>query len=556
MARRQINHKDLIIRKANQYGVPPEIMLAIAEKESGFNPNAKNISDIESSYGLFQINTLAHPDYKGGNDPEANADYAARFLRNLYKKYGSWDKAIERYNGSGSQARAYAKDVINNRIPRYSNVKTDNITNNTGVNIKMAQRQQPNNKSFTQLVSEARTAQPLSARWQIDLAQFLSGELDYATLAARYPNEVAANRITPSMQQISRLERDKAIIDEATKIDPAIVRDMENAQYERLVNARNQMPDYAEAVKSNYQDYINAINNNPMLQNSGYYVDPADVSMGMKAKIAMQLAGGDPSKMITAQDIANARYQTEIANKYGVPYAELRKAQETAYNNEMAVRKQQQADLLSLYKDGLLTDRQLMAAVAQINSGKDIYQEGLKQKGALYGKAIEGRDDIEKAYVEGYLDLDKAAKEGQTDIITEGMGNQAQRDVALTNLQGNIYSADRGLEGTRYRADRGLEGTRYTADQATERQGMSDAAEYQRLQEELPYKQQNAFGNFLMGASMFPNANPRVISETYGYPADMFNVTGTPQKSGSNSFLFRNPNTGTVQVNPHWGGLR
>lgn len=539
----KFNHKDLIIKKANQYGVPPEIMLAIAEKESNFNPNAKNISDIEESYGLFQINTLAHPDYKGGNDPEANTDYAARFLSNLYKKYGSWDKAIERYNGSGSQAKAYAKDVIENRIPRYSNAKT-NITNKTGVNSKMAQ-QQPNNKSFTQLVTEARTAQPLSARWQIDLAQFLSGELDYATLAARYPNEVAANKITPSMQQISRLKRDKAIIDEATRIDPAIVRDMENAQYERLVNARNQVPDYAEAVKSNYQDYINAINNNPMLQDSGYYVDPADVSMGMKAKIAMQLAGGDPSKMITAQDIANARYQAEIANKYGVPYAELRKAQETAYNNEMAARKQQQADLLSLYKDGLLTDRQLIAAVAQINSGKDIYQEGLKQKGTLYGKVIEGRDDAEKAYIEGYLDVDKAAKEGQTDIITEGMGNQTQRDVALTNLQGDIYSANRGLEGTKY-----------TADQATQRQGMSDAAEYQRLQEQLPIKQQEANASFLMGTSMFPTANARVIAESMGYDPNIFNATGYPQKSGTSSLWSRNAGNNTIQVNPFWGGLR
>lgn len=537
------SNKDLIIRKANQYGVPPEIMLAIAEKESNFNPDAKNISDIEKSYGLFQINTLAHPDYKGGNDPEANTDYAARFLSNLYKKYGSWDKAIERYNGSGTQAKAYAKDVIENRIPRYSNAKT-NITNKTGVNSKMAQ-QQPNNKSFTQLVTEARTAQPLSARWQIDLAQFLSGELDYATLAARYPNEVAANKITPSMQQISRLERDKNIIDEATKIDPAIVRDIENAQYERLINARKQIPNYTEAVKSNYQDYINAINNNPTLQDSGYYVDPADVSMGMKAKIAMQLAGGDPSKMITAQDIANARYQAGVANKYGIPYAELRKAQETVYNNEIAARKQQQADLLSLYKDGLLTDRQLITAVAQINSGKDIYQEGLKQRGTLYGKAIEGRDDIEKAYIEGYLDVDKAAKEGQTDIITEGMGNQAQRDVALTNLQGDVYTADSSRAASKH-----------TAETNKEIQGMKDAAEFQRLQEQLPIKQQEADASFLMGAFMSPNANARVLAESMGYDPNIFNVTGTPPKSGSNSLWLRNSGNNTIQVNPFWGGLR
>ena len=540
------NHKDLIIRKANQYGVPPEIMLAIAEKESNFNPNAKNISDIEKSYGLFQINTLAHPDYKGGNDPEANTDYAARFLSNLYKKYGSWDKAIERYNGSGTQAKAYAKDVIENRIPRYSNSKT-NITNKTGVNSKMAQ-QQPNNIPFPQLVKQAKEAQPQNARWLIDLNKFLSGtgEIDYATLAARYPNEVAANKITPDMQQkISKLDRDRKIINEAIKIDPAIVRDMENAQYERLMDARKQMPNYAEAVKSNYQDYISAINNNPMLKDSGYYVDPADVSMGMKAKIAMQLAGGDPSKMITAQDIANARYQAEIANKYGVPYAELRKAQETAYNNEMAARKQQQADLLSLYKDGLLTDKQLLTAVAGINSGKDIYVKALEQKGKLTEQSIKGQDELDKAIIEGYLDIDEKAREGQTDIITEGMGGQTQRDVAQTNYLANKYSAD----SSRAAAE-------HTAETNKEIQGMKDAAEYQRLQEELPYKQYNALGNLAAGLSLDPKFNGRVFAQEFGLNPDMYNVTGYPPKSGTSSLWSRNSGNNTIQVNPFWGGLR
>lgn len=87
---------------------------AIAVQESGMNVNVKD-GDNGDSYGMFQINSPAHPDYdvgRGRKDPKYNAQYGVDFLASLYKKNGSWEKAVERYNGSGPMAVAYRNSVV------------------------------------------------------------------------------------------------------------------------------------------------------------------------------------------------------------------------------------------------------------------------------------------------------------------------------------------------------------------------------------------------------------------------------------------------------------
>lgn len=110
-----------IIDECIRQGIDPNIGLAVAWNESKFNPNAKNITQgnpakgtgPEASMGLFQINTLAHPDYKGGTDINANIKYGVGLLAGHLKATGgNVKKALERYNGSGPSARAYADRVF------------------------------------------------------------------------------------------------------------------------------------------------------------------------------------------------------------------------------------------------------------------------------------------------------------------------------------------------------------------------------------------------------------------------------------------------------------
>lgn len=94
--------QQIIIEEANRAGVSPALMLAIANQESGFNPNAVGDKSAGGSYGLFQIHKPSHPDYTGGFDPRANAAYASKMMKGLLAKYGgNIDKAIMAYNAGG-----------------------------------------------------------------------------------------------------------------------------------------------------------------------------------------------------------------------------------------------------------------------------------------------------------------------------------------------------------------------------------------------------------------------------------------------------------------------
>lgn len=94
--------QQIIIEEANRAGVSPALMLAIANQESGFNPNAVGDKSVGGSYGLFQIHKPSHPDYTGGFDPRANAAYASKMMKGLLAKYGgNIDKAIMAYNAGG-----------------------------------------------------------------------------------------------------------------------------------------------------------------------------------------------------------------------------------------------------------------------------------------------------------------------------------------------------------------------------------------------------------------------------------------------------------------------
>lgn len=126
--------QQIIIEEANRAGVSPALMLAIANQESGFNPNAVGDKSLGGSYGLFQIHKPSHPDYTGGFDPRANAAYASKMMKGLLAKYGGdVDKAIMAYNAGGgnvdrgtipARTRAYLANVkaglgrFGNIVPR------------------------------------------------------------------------------------------------------------------------------------------------------------------------------------------------------------------------------------------------------------------------------------------------------------------------------------------------------------------------------------------------------------------------------------------------------
>lgn len=120
--------KAIITQKANQYGIPVNIALAMAKHESGlkmwnFSANGKVIQGKNSTstdWGIMQINDHAHPKAFPNvkQSMEANIDYGLKLLSSLHNKikgslglgFGNWDRTVASYNlgHNPSSVRDYA----------------------------------------------------------------------------------------------------------------------------------------------------------------------------------------------------------------------------------------------------------------------------------------------------------------------------------------------------------------------------------------------------------------------------------------------------------------
>jgi soluble lytic murein transglycosylase-like protein len=81
---------------ARKHGVPEDLFLRLVQQESGWNPSAT--SD-KGAKGLAQLMpaTAAHLRVNIDN-PNENLDGGARYLRQMYDRFGSWRLALAAYN--------------------------------------------------------------------------------------------------------------------------------------------------------------------------------------------------------------------------------------------------------------------------------------------------------------------------------------------------------------------------------------------------------------------------------------------------------------------------
>jgi hypothetical protein len=91
-----------IIETAESYGIDPAIVLAMAFRESNYNPSA--MGDNGNSYGLLQVQLRFHKERMQRLgctdllDPYQNVTVAVDFLASQIQRYGSLDKALVSYN--------------------------------------------------------------------------------------------------------------------------------------------------------------------------------------------------------------------------------------------------------------------------------------------------------------------------------------------------------------------------------------------------------------------------------------------------------------------------
>jgi soluble lytic murein transglycosylase-like protein len=87
-------YAELFQRSEYNYGIPRFLLAKQAEQESNYDPNAESHAGAQ---GIMQIVPRWHPGVNPFNVNEA-IPYAAKFMRDLYDRFGSWQKALAAYN--------------------------------------------------------------------------------------------------------------------------------------------------------------------------------------------------------------------------------------------------------------------------------------------------------------------------------------------------------------------------------------------------------------------------------------------------------------------------
>lgn len=547
--------KRLIIKIASEEGIDPAIALAIAEQESGFNPNARNKSSREDSMGMFQINTKAHPDYKGGFNPEANTRYAVRMIKNLLQKTnGNIPQAMAAYNGgwggkNSSQAQRYAKQAFG-RIGKYASVSNnaskiamnyDDASNPTlkggvtgmAANLNIPNPERPNYKDlFANAVTDPTglTNAKITPREEMalrNIATPVQAPADIRPMVQVGTNEDGTPQLVTASQYNDMLNQlDTERILQANQQLQANLPAMSKAEIQ--LGGQNAY----DTMKGLRDEYNQALANDPRWDLVRLTPEQAlDAMNVMKAK---QGAGtlGDVSREKYYQMMNSLQnYQTPIDNAYDLTNQE--------YLAQLANMKQFQTAALTL---------------AQGN--QQLAQELMKQAQAGNGDVINALQKTQEARMKQEADYQKQIQSDYgTMLNTQRTGlNTYFNQLPVT--EANAVNAQNQFNLGRYGTDAGVYGTNVTtAKDLIMPQIKSDVEanspvvqeQLRQGQQKIGIQQQNAdtaragaAGNIIANG-MF---NPEGFSAATQTVPSIRNILGQPTADTSNSLFGLTPQQG------------
>lgn len=126
----QKNQAYIVAMRAAQtrYGIPPDLLVAQAYRESSFNPAAVN--KYSGAQGILQFMPPTAAEL-GINplDPYQAIDGAGRYMRTLYKALGTWERALAAYNWGIGNVRRKGMAAA----PRETREYIASIQSNSGV---------------------------------------------------------------------------------------------------------------------------------------------------------------------------------------------------------------------------------------------------------------------------------------------------------------------------------------------------------------------------------------------------------------------------------------
>ena len=102
---RGLPYESLFDSATRQYGLPDGLLSRVAYQESRYDPNAYN--PVSGASGIMQIVPKWHPEVDNPFDPEEAIPYAAKYLRQLFDRFGTWELALAGYKAGPGNGGKY-----------------------------------------------------------------------------------------------------------------------------------------------------------------------------------------------------------------------------------------------------------------------------------------------------------------------------------------------------------------------------------------------------------------------------------------------------------------
>lgn len=123
---------------AVQYGLPPNLLEAVAYRESRFRPEIISgaLRSAAGAVGIMQFMLRWHPELTEADavNPAKAIPAAARYLRQLYNRFGDWKLALAAYNwGQGNLQKDLADRIVGNEWPAETRTYVAEISSNAGL---------------------------------------------------------------------------------------------------------------------------------------------------------------------------------------------------------------------------------------------------------------------------------------------------------------------------------------------------------------------------------------------------------------------------------------
>lgn len=417
--------QSMIVNIAQQEGVDPSLALAVAQQESGFNPNA--VGDGGKSFGLFQIHQPSHPDYKGGTNPEANARYGIRYLKNLLDaNNGNVHDALWSYNaGSGNKAKGV--------LPASTKQYIANITNLAG------QFDKQGFSNVAQAPTDNRPAMrgmtPASTQQMVQPVQMAAVPL---------PQKPEAVTTTPELEVLKAQLQQQAL-------DPRNADLSIPTMYNRL---RDRYADLQNEIRSQDPRYQGQI-----VQGERYYVNPKELQQRMQfdrmvANEAMLRGQPTPTQSRANDYLAEqqAMYQIAKANEAGVPYADYQAAlldRQKQMVSAKAAQIESELKMALANEDNVFKKQQLMALIENnaMSAQNTLNNLDYQIQNTNYQNQVSGMNNIYLQQLKNVASQQKAEDDFKNQLMLEEYKAKLKQQYPSNTNQWSAINAMNAMAG-------------------------------------------------------------------------------------------------------------